>query len=288
MIDKEEQIAISRFIKNMPPLPVSVSKILEVTKNANVDAKELNNIISLDPVLTGRVLKLINSAYYSLTNQVTSIVRAIVMLGINTVKNLLLSTAVLSTVNDKNNFSSLDMDAFWRHSICVGIMAKSFALKENVDPKFIEEYFVAGLLHDIGKIPLNSVVPESYLKVMTYSRQNKLPLYEVEKKYFGFDHCDLGIRIADLWQLNKNLSCAIGYHHRLNAVDPEYKKFTATIALANIITDKLEIGFSGNKSPENLEEEIFKITGLTWDDVDSAENNVEEGIKKAEVFLKIS
>ncbi len=101
MIDQRTQVRLNRFIQSMPPLPITVSKILEITKKPNVDAKELNSVISLDPVLTGKVLKLINSAYYSLPNQITSIVRAIVMLGINTVKNLALSTSVLSTINDK-------------------------------------------------------------------------------------------------------------------------------------------------------------------------------------------
>ncbi|MCG8568825.1 MAG: HDOD domain-containing protein, partial [Spirochaetes bacterium] len=145
MIGQKEQIKINRFIQAMPPLPVAITKILEVARDPNVDARKLNDIISLDPVLTGKVMKLINSAYYSLPNQITSIVRAIIMLGINTVKNLVLSTAVISTMNQQKNFTSLDMQGFWRHSICVGAMAKQFALIQKIDPKVAEEYFVAGL-----------------------------------------------------------------------------------------------------------------------------------------------
>ncbi len=287
MIDKSTLIKINNFINNMPPLPISVSKILEITKNSNVDATELNNVITLDPVLTGKVLKLINSAYYSLPNQITSIVRAIVMLGINTVKNLVLSTAILSNVNDKNNFKALDASSFWRHSICVGVMAKHFAIKQNIDTKLVEEYFLAGLLHDIGKIPLNAVIPEEYIKCMTYSRQNKVPLYVAESNFFGINHSELGHRIAELWKLNKDIDLTILYHHNLDEVPQEYKKFISTISLANIVTNKSEIGFSGNKYPENKEEEIFKTTGLNWDIIDKAEETAEESIKKAEIFLQI-
>src|SRR4030042_3905279 len=180
MINQRTQVRLTRFIQNMPPLPITVSKILEITKKPNVDAKELNNVISLDPVLTGRILKLVNSAYYSLPNQITSIIRAIVMLGINTVKNLALSTSIVNTINKKENFNALDMDGFWRHSICVGVLAKTFANKQGITLKLQEEYFVAGLLHDIGKIPLNSQMPEKYLSAMTVSRQNKIPLIEAE------------------------------------------------------------------------------------------------------------
>lgn len=288
MIDQRTQVRLNRFIQNMPPLPITVSKILEITKKPNVDAKELNNVISLDPVLTGKVLKLINSAYYSLPNQITSIVRAIIMLGINTVKNLALSTSVLSTINNKNNFNALDMDGFWRHSICVGVMAKTFAKRQKVDPKKQEEYFVAGLLHDIGKIPLNSQMPDEYIKAMNHSHQNKIPLFLAETKFFNINHTEIGFEIAKQWRLNPTLFTSICFHHNFEETEENLQKFVATISLANIITNKAGIGFSGNKFPEEKETEIFKITGLTWDDIDEAENNAEEAIKKAEIFLQLA
>jgi putative nucleotidyltransferase with HDIG domain len=288
MFDQRTQVKIDRFIQRMPPLPITVSKILEITKSPNVTAQELNSVISLDPVLTGKVLKLINSAYYSLPNQITSIVRAIVMLGINTVKNLALSTSIVTTISHKTNFNALDMDGFWRHSICVGVMAKSFANKQHVDIKMQEEYFVAGLLHDIGKIPLNSQISEEYIKVMTHARQAKITLFSAEVKYFGMNHSDIGFRIAEEWKLNPSLSAAINFHHSFENIDGELKKFVATVALANIITNKSEIGFSGDKFPEQREKEIFEITGLTWDDVDAAESTADEAIKKAEIFLKLA
>jgi len=288
MIDQRTQVRINRFIQSMPPLPVTVSKILEITKNPNVDAKELNSVISLDPVLTGKVLKLINSAYYSLPNQITSIVRAIVMLGINTVKNLALSTSIVTTISNKNNFNALDMDGFWRHSICAGVMAKTFAKRQGIDIKKLEEYFVAGLLHDIGKIPINSQMPDNYIKVMAYAQQKKCSLYQAELKLLGITHSDIGFQIAKQWRLNPNLSSAILYHHKLNEADENLKKFVATISLANIVTNKAEIGFSGNKFPEENEKEIFDITGLKWEDVDEAEDTAEEAIKRAEVFLQLT
>lgn len=288
MIDKRKQIQINRFIQNMPPLPISVTKILEITKNPTTTAKELNNVISLDPVLTGKVLKLINSAYYALPNQITSIVRAIIMLGINTVKNLALSTAVISTLKVANNFNALNTDAFWRHSICVGAMAKYFAKKSGINIKSLEEYFVGGLLHDIGKIPFNAIIPEDYIKAITRSRQEKKSLHIIETEMFGINHCDLGYRIAELWKLNPNLSNVIRYHHNFNEVDEINQKFVALTELADLITTKSEIGFSGNSCPKDREEEIFAITKLSWDDVDEAENNAEDAIKKAKIFLQIS
>src|SRR5512136_3225388 len=157
MQDKERLLAIIQtYINKMPSLPITVAKILEVCINPKTSPSDLNQVIALDPVLMGRVMKLINSAYYSLNNQITSLVRAIIMLGINTVKNLALSTAVLGNLSSKKNFQALNIDGFWRHSLCVGVTAKLIAAKRKRDAKQLEEYFVSGLLHDIGKIPLNN------------------------------------------------------------------------------------------------------------------------------------
>lgn len=288
MIDERTNVRINRFIQNMPPLPVTVSKILEITKDPNVTAQTLNEVISYDPVLTGRILKLINSAYYSLPNQITSIVRAIIMLGINTVKNLALSTSIVNTVNKKENFNALDMDGFWRHSICVGTIAKTFAAKQGVNPKLQEEYFVAGLLHDIGKVPINSQIPDKYIAAMNLSIQQKCSLIEAETKVFGINHSTIGEIIAKQWKLNPTLLETILYHHDYKMSNEKIRKFVATIALANIITNKAGIGFSGNKFPEAQEKDIFQIINLTWDDIDDAEETAEEAIKKAEIFLQIA
>src|SRR5512136_2738351 len=157
MQEKERTLAVIQgYISRMPSLPITVSKILQICNDPRTSPVDLNQVISLDPVLMGRVMKLINSAYYSLPNQITSLVRAIIMLGINTVKNLALSTAVLGNLGKKSNFQALNIDGFWRHSLCVGVAAKLVAAKRKRDAKQLEEYFVSGLLHDIGKIPLNN------------------------------------------------------------------------------------------------------------------------------------
>ncbi len=288
MLTNEELIRVNRFIKEMPPLSVSVTRIMELAKDPKVDAKKLNDIISVDPVLTGKVLKLINSAYYSLPNQVTSLIRAIVMLGINTIKNLVISTGVLTTVNKQNNFEALNMEEFWRHSVCVGAMAKNLALKQKIDPKFVEEYFVAGLLHDIGKIPFNSVVSSAYEHAINYSRIKSIPLHNVETKNFEINHCDLGLRISDLWKLPPAIRSSILYHHNVESSEPEYMKFVATISLANIIANKVKIGFSGNSVYDPNEEQLMQIIKISSKDFDDIEMNAESTVKKAEVFLKLS
>ena len=152
-MEKEKQLKkIALYINKMPSLPTSVTKVVEICNNPNTSPADLNKVISIDPVLMGNVMKLINSAYYGLSQQVTSLVRAIIMLGINTVKNLALSTAIMGNLSSKQNFQALNMEGFWRHSLCVGVTAKLIAKHIKVDTKTLESYFIAGLLHDIGKL----------------------------------------------------------------------------------------------------------------------------------------
>ena len=148
------------FVDKMPSLSTTVGKVLEICSRPDTAPNDLNKVISLDPVLTGQVLKLINSAYYSLMNKVTSLTRAIIMLGLNTVKNLALSTAIIRCVGQAKKSKALPIKDFWEHSIGVGVMAKLLAAERGMPLAEREEYFVAGLLHDLGKIPFGDEYTE--------------------------------------------------------------------------------------------------------------------------------
>jgi len=243
---------IEGYIQKMPSLPTTVSKVLEVCNNPRTSPADLNHVISLDPVLVGRVLKLINSAYYGLGQQVTSLVRAIIMLGINTVKNLALSSAVLRNLTSKKDFQALDMEGFWRHSLCVGVAAKVLAKRRGVDAKLAEEYFAAGLLHDIGKIPLNAVLPNEYVLAISVSDRERISLYLAERRIIGIDHMQAGGMIAKAWKLEGTVGDAIEHHHDYLSYTGPNKDVLYSVVLANRFASVMEIGFSGNRPGKQL------------------------------------
>ena len=238
---------ISNYIEKMPSLPTSVSKIMEICNNPATSPADLNQVISLDPVLMGKVMKLINSAYYGLSQEVTSLVRAVIMLGINTVKNLALSTAVLGSLGKSGDFQALNMDGFWRHSICTGVTAKLIAQKRGRDRKILEEYFIAGLLHDIGKIPMNNALSEDYIMSMSVSDREHTPLYTSEKQTLGMDHTDVGGMIAQSWKLADEILDAISFHHSVDDYQGDSKDILYTVIMANFFANEYEIGFSGDR-----------------------------------------
>jgi HD-like signal output (HDOD) protein len=289
MQDKERLLAIIQtYISRMPSLPITVSKILQICNDPKTSPADLNQVISLDPVLMGRVMKLINSAYYSLPNQITSLVRAIIMLGINTVKNLALSTAVLGNLSAKKNFQALNIDGFWRHSLCVGVTAKLLAAKRKRDTKQLEEYFVAGLLHDIGKIPLNNKLSAEYVEALTVTDREHVALYLIEERITGVNHCEVGKLIIKNWNLGPVMEDTVYFHHFLDQYMGRHRDILLTVSAANFFANTNQIGFSGDRYPEALPQQIYAELGVGWEDLEALENQVNKEIDKAKIFLMVS
>lgn len=289
-LTNEQRFAlIQKYIERMPSLSTTVTKVLEVCNQPNTSANDLNRIIALDPVLTGQVLKLINSAYYSLPNQISSLTRAIIMLGINTVKNLALSTAVLGSMGREDSFRSLSMDAFWTHSLCVGVMAKALAGLKGIPGMMQEEFFVAGLLHDLGKIPLNNCFAEEYRQSLELSGIEQSPLSKSEETLLGFDHSRAGKMIAEKWQLNQTLTELLRFHHTPENASGNNRQLIAVVAVANIYANLFDIGSAGDRYPDMSRiSELLTLLELKWLDISSLHQVVQQEIEKARVFLQVA
>ena len=289
-LTNEQRFAlIQKYIERMPSLSTTVTKVLEVCNRPSTSANDLNRVIALDPVLTGQVLKLINSAYYSLPNQISSLTRAIIMLGINTVKNLALSTAVLGSMGRQDSFRSLSMDAFWTHSLCVGVLAKALAGLKGIPGMMQEEFFVAGLLHDLGKIPLNNCFAEEYRQALELSTIEQGSLPKAEEIMLGFDHGHAGKMIADKWQLSQALTELLRFHHTPENASSNNRQLISVVALANTYANLFDVGSSGDRFPDTSRvDELLLQVGLKWHDLSSLHTVVEQEIEKAQVFLQIA
>ncbi len=287
-IDKDKQRRdIERFIKKMPALSTTVGKVMEICSRTDASPNELNKVISLDPVLTGQVLKLINSAYYSLMNKVTSLTRAITMLGMNTVKNMALSTAIIRSVAGSKKSKALPTTKFWAHSIGTGVSAKLLGEVKGIPIMEREELFLGGLLHDLGKVPFG----DEYIEVLNIAKFEQLPLREVELDVMGIDHQEVGLLIAEKWKLNTVISSCIGKHHdveSLASLDADIAQQIALIALGNVYANIFDHGFAGNPFPREEDVKILlDFAALSWEDYCGIGERVGEEIHKAEVFLQI-
>jgi len=279
---------IQAYIARMPSLSTTVIKVLETCNDPKASANDLKRVISLDPVLTGRVLRLINSAYYSIGRPISSLTRAIIMLGINTVKNLALSFAILDNLKGKSSVRSFSMDEFWTHSLCVGIIAKSLATLKSVPPGDREEFFVAGLLHDLGKLPLQKQFSDEYDQVWEDARREQNTLFRSEINFFGFDHCEVGCMIAEKWRLGLSLVESLSHHHHPDQSSETTREFVSIVSLSNQLANDLNIGNAGDHFIDHAMISAL-IAGMGFDRAALTDLHamVLNEIDKAKVFLEV-
>ncbi|UCD78379.1 MAG: HDOD domain-containing protein [Desulfobacterales bacterium] len=279
---------IQAYIARMPSLPTTVIKVLETCNDPNTSAYDLKRVVSLDPVLTGRVLKLINSAYYSLGRPLTSLTRAIILLGINNVKNLALSFAILDNFKHKRTGRSFSADEFWTHSLGVGVVAKSLAALKEIPSAVREEFFIAGLLHDLGKLPLRTQFPAEYCSVWESARRHDHQLYQCEMRHLGVDHCAVGQLIAQKWRLGPSLVESLSHHHNPDESSEENRDFVSVVALANQWANEFNIGNAGNNAVDHsMIANLIGKVAVDWSILSNLRETVLNEIEKAKVFLEV-
>jgi HD-like signal output (HDOD) protein len=278
---------VHKFIEKMPSLPTTVTRVMEICDDKTTSPADLNKVISMDPVLMGRVMQLINSAYYGRPNKITSLVRAIILLGLNTVKNLALSTAVLGSLSGNKSNDVLNMDGFWEHSLCAGVISRMIASRIKIDPKYFEEFFIAGLLHDVGKIPFSSGLPQEYIVATATSDRNRESLNKTESAIFSFDHQEIGGEVAAHWKIEGGIRDAIVFHHLSSEYTGEHRKLVFAVAVADYMSLYLERGFAGNRYPEEPSDSVYKELGISFNEIEEFSGEIRNEIEKARIFLKL-
>ena len=280
---------VQAYITRMPSLSTTVVKVLQTCNDPKASANDLKRVISLDPVLTGRVLKLINSAYYSLGTPIASLTRAIIMLGVNTVKNLALSFAILDKFKGHSTCLSFSSDEFWRHSLCVGVVAKLLAALKGVPIPDLEAFFVAGLLHDLGKLPLYMQFPAEYYHVCETVQGEQEALYHNEARYLGVDHGVVGSIIGKKWHLGSTLVESLAYHHNPAESSDKNRDFVCVVALANHLTIHLNIGNAGDHFIDQAEvTSLMAEVGVDWTMLDDLQESASDEIERAKLFLEMA
>ena len=280
---------IQTYIARLPSLSTTAAKVLETCNNPAASPNDLNRVISLDLVLTGQGLKLINSAYYSLPHPISSLTRAIIMLGINTVKNLVLSFAILQHMRNKRTFPALCVEDFWAHSLCVGVTAKCLAAAKGVSFVDQEEFFVGGLLHDLGKIPLNHLFPEKCIQALDKAKRSQRALFHAEGAVFGIDHAAVGGMIAEKWQLSPALVQTLSFHHRPEEAHESNHQLVFMVALADIFAQLLQMSSCGETAaPNALCRFLLERVGVDWSFLYDLRDTVLGEIDRARIFLEIT
>jgi HD-like signal output (HDOD) protein len=253
-------------VKDMPPLPQSITQILELTRNPKSSVQDLAKVLERDPKLAANILRLANVSYYGFSREISTISYAIVCLGLDTVKSIALNSSAQEMLNDEISAYALEKGMLWQYSICCAtcarIIAKRIRFKES------EEAYIAGLLLDIGKIILSSYAEEYFIQIIEKSKSNRVPFDRTEQEVLGFDHSQIGWRIIKKWNLPRSLVEAVKYHHRPDKAKT-HKKLTYIVHLADAISCMLGIGLACDSLMYVFEENALDILGLRDEDIES-------------------
>ena len=265
----------------MPAFPKSVQRILELTRDVNSTPKELVDVIDKDPVVTVKVLKVVNSAYFSLPKQITSIGHAVVYLGFNTIKNLALSIAAIGML-PKDNASGFDVQQYLLHSLATAGVAKQLANRVNdADPA---DCFIAGLLHDFGKVVFAQFMPEEFREALEISRVEGSSLFAALQKTIGVDHAVVGAMLVEKWRFAPHLIETIRYQHLAVLKDTD---MIACVFGANQICKKLNFGFGGNFYIDEFPATVQERLGGSLDEVIASMGDLDTVFEEAKIFAKI-
>ncbi len=218
----------------LPTMPEVLAKLNEVMARVDTSAADVAKVVGADPAVATNILRIVNSAYYGLQVRVSSVSLAISVMGFNMTKKVALKAAVFSSFGKRREkIQHFDPAQFWKHAVFVGVAARALASNSSTfDDMHPEDAYIAGLLHDIGKIIMMEKAAPRYLAMLRKAVAQNRPDTEIEKEDFGFTHADVGSVLAIKWSLPEDLAIAIRYHHA-PAKDPFHRSLSSLIHLAD-------------------------------------------------------
>ncbi len=239
---------ITDSLISLPTLPTVIAKMLELVDNPKTSASSLSNLIMRDQVLTARILKLANSSFYAFPRQISTVKLALVVLGFENVKEMALSLSVLNTFKGENS-EHFDTSLFWQHSVSVGACTRMLARETCY--RLAGEAFVAGLLHDIGKIVMNQYLPKEFSAIQSRIFEAGQTTEAAEMAVLGVTHAEVGAWLAERWNLPVILVDAIRWHQHPELC-PRNPELPLLVYLGDFLTMKCNLGQSGSRGIDIL------------------------------------
>jgi HD-like signal output (HDOD) protein len=211
LADDNIQKLVSR-IESLPSLPSLYLQIMEELQSANTSFKKIGEIIAKDVGMTAKILQMVNSAFFGLRRQISNPQDAVSYLGFETIKSLVLSAKIFSQF-DQKKLPGFSLDNLWNHSMLTGTFSKIVAEMEGQTKEIIDDAYMVGLLHDLGKLVLAQNLSDSYQKVRDQAFTQERPLWKVEYEMLGATHAEIAAYLIGLWGIKYSVVEAIAFHH---------------------------------------------------------------------------
>ncbi len=254
--------------------------MIELVDNPRTNTRTLARLIANDQALTAKILKLANSAYYGFSREISTVDMAIVVMGFNAVKEMGLSLSIFDTFKNSTSIDYFDINKYWEHSVAAAIVARYIAKSNGLADS--GELFVAGLLHDIGKMVLIQYFSEEFQKISRFSQEKEIDFYRAEQEILGIDHGEIGALIAEKWHLPTRIVSWIRNHHKPKSVDNPFKVDIAVVNLADLVCHRVRMSNDGHRRSHTVNPEITSLIDATKSFDESMLLEIEE-----ELFLEL-
>jgi putative nucleotidyltransferase with HDIG domain len=256
-------------INALPTIPAVLKKLIGLIENPRISLRDISDFISNDPALTTKVLRMVNSPVYGFPGRISSVSQAVILLGLNVVKGLLLGVSVFDLMQKA-------MIGLWEHSLGCAIIARLIAKKKGL--KEPEEVSIDGLLHDIGKVILILQFPKEYEATMVDAEAKGVTVFEVERDHFPATHAAVGSWVAQKWNFPRKLADVIEYHHKPNLAKNAPLE-AAVVHLSDVILRARGFGFAGDHV-------VPPLNPLAWELLNLSEIDMREILKEMEDSLE--
>jgi putative nucleotidyltransferase with HDIG domain len=271
-IELQRMRAKVEAISALPTVPSNLRQISVMLEKPRLTMDEIARFVSNDPALTTKVLKMVNSAAYGFPGRISSVSHAIMLLGLNVIRGLLLGISVFDLMQ-KN------MAGLWEHSCACAVAARCLAQQKKM--KEPEEVSICGLLHDIGKAIVMLQYPSEYDQALQEAKDKDISLYEAEKKYLAATHAEVGLWLAQKWRFPANLVEAIGFHHRPQLATQAPLE-TAIVHVADLLVRAKGVGFAGDPFVPPVHPATWQLLQLSDDDIKSILTQIDESASAVE------
>ncbi len=270
-------------VEEIPTLPEVVMRLRRLVENPKTSAKDVTQVITLDPALTVKILRVVNSAFYGFPREVRTVTHAVMVLGFREVENIAFSVSVFDLFrNSRATDLGWDRVAFWQHSIAAGICARLMAARMKVGTP--EDFYVVGLLHDIGKIVLDEFLHERFADVFRAASERPTLFLNIERERHDLDHAAIGRMVCRRWGLPDSIVAGVGGHH-----DEGFETTEAAIAhVADVFVRKERIGSGGDPCVPRLMKAAWERLRLRPEDVPAVTEKLHEEIGNADAMLELT